>query len=509
MLLERAAQMRHGPPAVLDLATEREFAAEVIANIQAAFRRIYNIVLEVARERYPERWTELVPRLVTIANWVGYDTDGRSDIRWSDIVRARLNDAVEQLERYATRAEALATEWPPPRNRRAPRRRSSAWRWRSPRSPSARPRSATWCRRRPTTSTGRAGSTGAWRRSAASGPSTSAPSSTLVEDHRCGGSTEECRLALAVLRAEMANYGMAGAHVHFRVNAIQLTNAIRKEAGIESAPDESADRRRYLRALNDLLDGVKPVTIHFGSILNEGMSARRVFMVLAQLMKYVRRAHAGAFPHRRIRHDLHLAQRALFRAPVRHRRPRRHLAAVRDGKRPGAWPRGHRRAVAQRAFPRLCARARAAVHRDWFSDAGRHIGQVAASLAIERLRIKVGEVMVRMACRTSSSSSCSRPTASRSAAAPIRSASRTGSTTSTRRPGARPSSRPASRSSTRSASKGATATSISPAPIWPSRPCRAFSTMPSRPTPPAPPGPTTSGARTCSMPTPTIRSTSS
>ena len=59
-LLERAGHLRHGPRAVLDLATEREFAAAVIDNIQAAFRRVYAIVLEVARERYPERWTEIV-----------------------------------------------------------------------------------------------------------------------------------------------------------------------------------------------------------------------------------------------------------------------------------------------------------------------------------------------------------------------------------------------------------------------------------------------------------------
>ena len=47
-------------------------------------------VLEVAEALYPERWTELRPRLVTVASWVGYDLDGRSDIRWTDTLRKRL-----------------------------------------------------------------------------------------------------------------------------------------------------------------------------------------------------------------------------------------------------------------------------------------------------------------------------------------------------------------------------------------------------------------------------------
>jgi phosphoenolpyruvate carboxylase len=56
---------------------------------------------------YPERWTELDPRLLTLASWVGYDLDGRSDIPWTMTFAKRLGVQVLQLERYHAEAQSL------------------------------------------------------------------------------------------------------------------------------------------------------------------------------------------------------------------------------------------------------------------------------------------------------------------------------------------------------------------------------------------------------------------
>ena len=47
-------------------------------------------LLPVAHGAWPDRWTELDPRPVILSSWVGYDTDGRADIRWWDTLRLRL-----------------------------------------------------------------------------------------------------------------------------------------------------------------------------------------------------------------------------------------------------------------------------------------------------------------------------------------------------------------------------------------------------------------------------------
>ena len=99
-LIARARQEEHRPDRDLDLVREHDLSLEAIANIQIAIRRAYGILLDVARQTYPDRWTELVPRLVTVATWVGYDLDGRSDIRWTDTLVKRLKIVRHQLAHY-------------------------------------------------------------------------------------------------------------------------------------------------------------------------------------------------------------------------------------------------------------------------------------------------------------------------------------------------------------------------------------------------------------------------
>ena len=57
-----------------------------------------------------------------------------------------------------------------------------------------------------------------------------------------------------VLRAEMAGQGLGFAHIHVRLNASQVHNAIRKTIGMEAPPDDPAHRRSYLAGIGRLLD---------------------------------------------------------------------------------------------------------------------------------------------------------------------------------------------------------------------------------------------------------------
>ena len=55
-----------------------------------AVHRVYKLLFQVAREVYPDQWQNLVPKLLTVATWVGYDLDGRADISWSVTVKQRM-----------------------------------------------------------------------------------------------------------------------------------------------------------------------------------------------------------------------------------------------------------------------------------------------------------------------------------------------------------------------------------------------------------------------------------
>ncbi|HET8727245.1 MAG TPA: hypothetical protein VFO41_07015, partial [Alphaproteobacteria bacterium] len=106
-LLDLARRAEHRPDADIGLAREHALSLEAIGNVLAALRRAYDILFRVASELYPKRWTELTPRLVTVASWVGYDLDGRSDIRWTDSLLKRLRVQHRQLEHYLDEVRSL------------------------------------------------------------------------------------------------------------------------------------------------------------------------------------------------------------------------------------------------------------------------------------------------------------------------------------------------------------------------------------------------------------------
>ena len=72
-----------------------------------------------------------------------------------------------------------------------------------------------------------------------------------------------------------------------RLNANQLNNAISKEIDLKGDPDDPSRKRTYLSAISKLIENVKQVKINFASILEENMNARRYFMVIKQMLKYI------------------------------------------------------------------------------------------------------------------------------------------------------------------------------------------------------------------------------
>ena len=201
--------------------------------------------------------------------------------------------------------------------------------------------------------------------------------------------------SLCILRAELANYGLGMAHTHVRINSSQLHNAIRRSIGMETPPDDPSYRNTYLKAVDELLDNVKPETINFGSILTERASAKRVFMIIAQVLKYVdattpvRFLIAETDTPFTVLTALYFAKlfgvedkvdiSPLFETAKAMERSGRIVEELLENR--------HYRAYVEKRG-RLCIQT-------GFSDSGRYLGQTAASVSIETLRLRVGEVMAK------------------------------------------------------------------------------------------------------------------
>ena len=80
---------------------------EALNHTHDALEGVHRTALRVAREHWPDEWTKLEPRLVTLASWVGYDQDGRTDMTWTRTIGARLADKMAMIERHRGKVEGL------------------------------------------------------------------------------------------------------------------------------------------------------------------------------------------------------------------------------------------------------------------------------------------------------------------------------------------------------------------------------------------------------------------
>ena len=394
--LAEIGRREHRPDRPLDLAEEHRQSLDALVNLHGALHQVYDLVFEVAAELYPERWTELSPRLVTFASWVGYDLDGRSDIPWTATFAKRLIVQILQLERYRRAAQAL-------------RLRAAAGSGVGDLLELLDARLALAIKQAEDEMAifaDPAAGTDAWREQLARAARAmhAGRNARLVDAGQLLELIERAiRLAddtaltrgLCILRAEIGTHGLGLAHTHTRLNARQVHNAIRKTIGMDHGPDDPSHRLSYLHAIAALIDQVAPVRINFGSLLLEKATAKRTFMIIAQLLKYVDATQPIRFLIAECETGFTLLT-ALYFAKLFGVEDKVEISplfetqiALEQGGRVIAEALGvaSYRAYVERQG-RLCVQT-------GYSDAGRSLGQVAAAYAIERLRLTIGRELAR------------------------------------------------------------------------------------------------------------------
>jgi phosphoenolpyruvate carboxylase len=369
----------HRPPGRITLSEEFDQAVAAIGHGRDAIDHFVSALLAVARDVWPDRWTELTPRPLIVSSWVGYDIDGRTDIRWWDMLRLRLQMKRLQLVRLLAQfARIGGTE-----------------------ALSARVQQALE----------------AVDAEIVSCPDASDPPSVAffahaLIDHRDAAlvtpdpllplfdaamaeAGEAERLALMVARAGLVSHGMSLAHTHFRLNSAQLHNAVRQRLGIADPPEDRSRRRALLGAINAALDVVKPIPVDFGALLAEQTTAARLMMVVAQIVKHI----DGSVPVRFLIAETETGYTLLAALWLAR------LFGVEDHveisplfETGEALERGSRlieealRSPHYRAYLQKTGRL---ALQFGYSDSGRYIGQTAASYLIERLRLKISEALKR------------------------------------------------------------------------------------------------------------------
>ncbi|WP_375459028.1 phosphoenolpyruvate carboxylase [uncultured Enterovirga sp.] len=362
-----------------------EFAQARFAVLHArdAIDGLNGALLDAARRLWPDRWTELAPRPVTLGSWVGCDTDGRTDIGWWDTLRYRLEskrgqftrilqklpdrpaiadlrtmvaDALAAVERQLALAPALASE---------------------PSLEALRDFALALVGERETALPDSAGLIAALDRAL------------------CATGDDDLRMTLCLVRAGCVAHGVSIALPHFRLNASQLHNAMRRTIALDGEPTEPAQRRAYLGAVNGALDKVAALPVDFGSLAAERASASRMMMTVAQIVKHLDSSRPVRFlvAETETGYTLLSALWLACRFGVADHVEISPLFETAEALEQG--PRIIDEALRSRHFCAYLRRHGRFCIQFGYSDSGRYVGQITASYWIERLRLRLSELLTR------------------------------------------------------------------------------------------------------------------
>ncbi|MBX9911664.1 MAG: phosphoenolpyruvate carboxylase, partial [Beijerinckiaceae bacterium] len=371
------------PDGAITLQDEFEQARYSVRNARDALDRLNAALLSEAREHWPARWRELSPRPLILASWVGCDTDGRTDIGWWDTLRYRLESKRGQFTRILEKLPAVAAV-------EAVRGMVSEALGAVERQLALAP---------PISSQPTLAALQAFSLALIGEREAALPDATMLlaalDAAIAAAPDDEAALALCLIRAGCVAHGVSIALPHFRLNASQLHNAMRGVIPMEEEPSLPAQRRAFLSAANAELAKVEATPVDFGALAAERASATRMMMTIAQIVKHL----DGSRPVRFLIAETETGYTL--------------LSALWLAKRFGIGDKIEisplfETAEALEQGPRIIDEALRSPHfRDYlrrigrfcvqfgYSDSGRYIGQVAASFWVERLRLRIADLLAR------------------------------------------------------------------------------------------------------------------
>lgn len=360
------------------LSYEHAQALKAIANGQSARDIIVKQVFEYAANKWPSKWHELSPLPFRFASWVGYDMDGRTDIKWFDSIGFRLAEKAARIEQYTKELEAIDGNHPVLEILR-------------PALNYATDRAADFGK----DLTDPDALSDAANRLTAEHPHkllSLNPIIDLLESDLHLVSTEKA-IQIKTLSASMRADGLGMGWIHFRVNSSQLHNAIRRRIDPENTLDLSS--KGAMVALREKLNRVKPLRSNFAALAIESSTAIRQFLAMSQILAHI---------------DSDAPIRMLI---AECEQPSTILAALYFAKLFGVEekvdisPLFETESALEHGGRFVDALCREKIYQDYvkkrgrlaiqtgFSDAGRFVGQLSASLAIERLQGRLSEAMVK------------------------------------------------------------------------------------------------------------------
>ncbi len=237
--------------------------------------------MAVAQKHFPDQWTALSPLLLHVYSWVGYDIDGRTDITWADAIRLRLTEKFSQLLRYLDRAREAAsmTDASAPAHavltqlteKLAAAHESAA-------------RDLTLFNEDLSEPENLVAAANNLTRVSTRRFLNLDGAVALINEAIAASQDITLQTELVCLKAEMAAFGLGTSRIHFRLNSRHVVSALKSVFGMSG---DSSDSRTLLMRASELTKNVTPQPVNFASLALEKSTAHQQMILTAQIHKYI------------------------------------------------------------------------------------------------------------------------------------------------------------------------------------------------------------------------------
>ncbi len=378
----------HRPDDPITLEYEHKAVQHCIQNLRDAFEELLNGFYSVAGAGFGERAYKFRPKIATIASWVGYDLDGRTDIKWTHSFVLKLQEKVAALKDIRTRFIILKH-----------RITDAADVQRIARQIVGKFDLAIASAEKQLEALN-AANNGSKKLADAANIITETDSYNLVSTEPVIALLDQLidavpqvqsKREIAALASLFEHTGLGTSHIHLRVNAVQLNNAFR--AFVHEPWTRDLSERQALARIVEMIHTAGKETVNFETLDLETATAIRQFALAAQFQKHVDRdtpiryliaecespatVLIALFFAKLFGVDHLVDISPLFETPAALETGARMIERLLEEDAYKAYVRGRKRLCIQTGF----------------SDAGRFIGQIAATLSIERLYHGMAEVL--------------------------------------------------------------------------------------------------------------------
>lgn len=381
--METLKTLPYLPKRAPSLQEEHEDAQAAILRIQNALQSTYEIILNVARDKFPGQWTDLTPLIISVYSWVGYDIDGRTDISWADAIRLRLQEKFQQLVRYSDKADKIAE------HKNSPPLISTLTKQLKNAQESAA-RDLALFNEDLNTPENLVAAANNLTRSSTRRLLNLDGTIELIDQVIKQSDDADTQMALVSLKAQMSAFGLGTSRIHFRLNERHVVSALKSVFGIS---EQSTDSRTLLLRASKLTKNVKPNPVNFASLALEKSTAHQQMILTAQIHKYIDDTTPIRFLIAETEDSL-IPLGMLYLARLYG--VDKHMDISPLFETASALSNGGRiieKMLSNEVYRDYVAQRGVLAIQTGFSDAGRFMGQIPATLAIERLHSHFARAM--------------------------------------------------------------------------------------------------------------------